>query len=120
MCSALYPNGILRVQFGLLLFIVHRKFPHHIHPSGSVCLSHLGERPAEDIVEYIDYVITHELCHLKHLHHEMQFYKLLSRIMPGWEVKKKNWIDLILDNKNLFAWAKSTVSVRCWQITDPQ
>jgi predicted metal-dependent hydrolase len=40
-------------------------------------------------VEYIDYVITHELCHLKHLHHEAGFYKLLSRVMPGWEVKKE-------------------------------
>ena len=40
-------------------------------------------------MEYIDYVITHELCHLKHLHHETQFYKLLSRIMPGWQVKKE-------------------------------
>lgn len=40
-------------------------------------------------VEYIDYVITHELCHLKHLHHEAGFFKLLSRIMPGWEVKKE-------------------------------
>jgi hypothetical protein len=40
-------------------------------------------------VEYIDYVITHELCHLKHLHHEAGFYKLLSRIMPGWQVKKE-------------------------------
>lgn len=40
-------------------------------------------------VEYIDYVIIHELCHLKHLHHEAGFYKLLSRIMPGWEVNKE-------------------------------
>ncbi len=40
-------------------------------------------------MEYIDYVITHELCHLKHLHHEAGFYKLLSRVMPGWEVKKE-------------------------------
>lgn len=40
-------------------------------------------------VEYIDYVIIHELCHLKYLHHEAGFYKLLSRIMPGWEAKKE-------------------------------
>lgn len=40
-------------------------------------------------VEYIDYVITHELCHLKYLHHEVEFYKLLSRIMPGWQAKKE-------------------------------
>ncbi len=40
-------------------------------------------------VEYIDYVIIHELCHLKHLHHEPEFYKLLSRIMPDWKRKKE-------------------------------
>ncbi len=40
-------------------------------------------------MEYIDYVIIHELCHLKYLHHEVQFYKLLSRVMPGWQVKKE-------------------------------
>jgi predicted metal-dependent hydrolase len=39
--------------------------------------------------EYIDYVIVHELCHLKHLHHEPEFYKLLSRMMPDWERKKE-------------------------------
>lgn len=46
--------------------------------------------------EYIDYVITHELCHLKYLHHEPEFYYLLSRIMPDWKGKRKSWIGLIL------------------------
>jgi predicted metal-dependent hydrolase len=32
--------------------------------------------------EYIEYVVVHELCHLKFLHHEIEFYRLLSRIMP--------------------------------------
>jgi predicted metal-dependent hydrolase len=39
--------------------------------------------------EFIDYVIVHELCHLKYLHHEPEFYKLLSRMMPDWERKKE-------------------------------
>lgn len=39
--------------------------------------------------EYIDYVLIHELCHLKYLHHEPEFYKLLSRIMPNWKRKKE-------------------------------
>ncbi|HXQ34930.1 MAG TPA: M48 family metallopeptidase [Anaerolineales bacterium] len=37
----------------------------------------------------IDYVIIHELCHLKYLHHEPEFYYLLSRIMPNWKAKKE-------------------------------
>jgi predicted metal-dependent hydrolase len=39
--------------------------------------------------EYIDYVILHELCHLKYLHHESEFYYLLSRVMPDWKRKKE-------------------------------
>lgn len=39
--------------------------------------------------EYIDYVLIHELCHLKYLHHEPEFYKLLSRILPDWKRKKE-------------------------------
>lgn len=36
----------------------------------------------------IDYVITHELCHLIYPNHGKQFYELLGRIMPDWEQRK--------------------------------
>jgi len=39
-------------------------------------------------VDSIDYVITHELCHLKVLEHTPVFYRLLSRCMPDWERRK--------------------------------
>jgi predicted metal-dependent hydrolase len=38
--------------------------------------------------EYIDYVLIHELCHLKHFNHAAEFYELLSRVMPNWQEKK--------------------------------
>jgi predicted metal-dependent hydrolase len=38
----------------------------------------------------IDYVITHELCHLKHPDHSTKFYRLLTSLMPHWkEVKQR-------------------------------
>jgi hypothetical protein len=36
----------------------------------------------------IDYVVTHELCHLVHGHHGPAFFALLSRAMPDWEQRK--------------------------------
>ncbi len=40
--------------------------------------------------ECIDYVITHELCHLKYPNHSKEFYQLLEELFPNWErVKHK-------------------------------
>jgi predicted metal-dependent hydrolase len=38
---------------------------------------------------YIEYVITHELCHLKHHNHGSQYYKLLSEVFPEWKTVRK-------------------------------
>ncbi|MEA3507335.1 MAG: SprT family zinc-dependent metalloprotease [Synergistota bacterium] len=43
--------------------------------------------------ECIDYVVTHELCHLKYHDHGPEFYKLLERVIPGWE-KIKHKLEL--------------------------
>ena len=39
-------------------------------------------------VDTIDYVITHELCHMAEPHHGAAFYRLLDRVMPDWEGRK--------------------------------
>ena len=46
--------------------------------------------------ECIDYVVTHELCHLKYPDHSPQFYKLLDSFIPEWKkIKHKLEICLI-------------------------
>jgi predicted metal-dependent hydrolase len=36
----------------------------------------------------IDYVVTHELCHLVYPHHGREFYALLRTKLPDWEARK--------------------------------
>ena len=37
----------------------------------------------------IEYVVAHELCHLKHRDHDASFFRLLGLVMPDWEKRKQ-------------------------------
>ena len=39
--------------------------------------------------EAVDYVIVHELCHVRHHNHGKAFYTLLQHYVPGWKDIKK-------------------------------
>lgn len=54
-------------------------------PTGKLILNRVLIRAS---VDAIDYVITHELCHMRHKHHGAAFFELLSRVMPDWERRK--------------------------------
>jgi hypothetical protein len=47
--------------------------------------SHLIKAPTQ----CIDYVIMHELCHIKYFNHGSAYYKLFTKMMPDWEKRKK-------------------------------
>ena len=37
----------------------------------------------------IEYVVVHELCHMKHRDHDGRFFRLLEQMMPDWEKRKR-------------------------------
>jgi predicted metal-dependent hydrolase len=39
-------------------------------------------------LECIDYVIVHELCHLKEHNHSKRYYRLLEQILPDWRERR--------------------------------
>ena len=45
----------------------------------------------------IEYVIMHELCHLKYHDHSKYFYSFLSQVMPDWEKRKKRLEDISIN-----------------------
>jgi predicted metal-dependent hydrolase len=62
-------------------------------PAGQLTLNpHLVKAPRE----CIDYVLLHELCHLKEHNHGQKFYRLLERHLPQWHVKKAR-LDALAD-----------------------
>lgn len=53
---------------------------------GRVTLNRKLLHMSEDL---IDYVILHELCHLKELNHSPRFYALMDRVLPHWRDCRK-------------------------------
>lgn len=52
---------------------------------GEICLNILlMQKPTAAI----DFVITHELCHLRHFGHDKGFYGLMSLVMPDWRQRE--------------------------------
>ena len=54
-------------------------------PSGVMVLNpNLVKAPKE----CVDYVILHEVCHLKEHNHSQRYYRVLTELMPDWERQK--------------------------------
>ncbi|NLD33813.1 MAG: M48 family metallopeptidase [Clostridiales bacterium] len=53
---------------------------------GRLCFSYLLMRYPEAAV---DYVVLHEVAHLKHLNHGKAFYALIAQHMPDWQARRQ-------------------------------
>ncbi|MCK5589313.1 MAG: M48 family metallopeptidase [Candidatus Pacebacteria bacterium] len=64
------------------------------HSNGKVILNPLLIHATK---KQIDYVITHELCHVKHQNHSKDFYGLMKQKFSKWELEKQKLENLIFN-----------------------
>ena len=83
-CQERFPNPDAFEPAGLVIMQLRQRWGS-MTPSGKLILNRVLIRAS---VEAIDYVITHELCHMRHNHHGPAFFSLLDRVMPDWEKRK--------------------------------
>jgi len=83
-CRARFANPEGVVPNGIIVRDLHRRWGSMTARRNLV----LNRALIGASTEAIDYVITHELCHIDHPHHGPAFFGLLRRVMPDWEARK--------------------------------
>lgn len=84
-CLELFPNPEAFRPKGLIVRQTRQRWGS-MSPAGRLLLN---RRLVQAPVDAIDYVITHELCHLAEPHHGAAFFELLHKVMPDWERRKQ-------------------------------
>ncbi len=83
--EALLPSALWVIAPPALKLQVMQTQWGNCSPDGTITLNpHLVKAPRD----CIDYVILHELCHLKEHNHGPAFWRLMERMMPDWERHK--------------------------------
>ena len=83
-CRDLFPNPPRFSPKELIVRDLRRSWGS-MSPSSRLILN---RRLIEAPMDAIDYVITHELCHIEIPRHTPSFYNLLTQIMPDWQTRK--------------------------------
>jgi predicted metal-dependent hydrolase len=79
--------------------------PHGLRPRGLMIKAHRtlwGSCTGADVINLnwrlilapppvLEYVVVHELCHLRHRHHQPPFWRLVAEVLPGYEAQRR-WL----------------------------
>ena len=84
-CLSLFPTPDDFLPKGLIIRQTKQRWGS-MSSSGRLLLN---RRLVQAPVDAIDYVITHELCHVAEPHHGTAFFELLEKVMPDWECRKQ-------------------------------
>jgi len=84
-CAERFANSEQFRPQGLIVRQLRQRWGAMSHARRLVLNLRLIEAP----IDAIDYVITHELCHLAHPNHGPAFFDLLERVMPDWSRRKQ-------------------------------
>jgi len=85
LCLGLFPDPEAFRPKGLIVRQTRQRWGS-MSPAGRLLLN---RRLVQAPVDAIDYVITHELCHVAEPHHGTAFFELLYKVMPDWERRKQ-------------------------------
>jgi predicted metal-dependent hydrolase len=84
-CLQLFPDSEGFRPKGLIVRQTRQRWGS-MSPTGRLLLN---RRLVQAPVDAIDYVITHELCHVAAPHHGPAFFQLLDKVMPDWKRRKQ-------------------------------
>jgi predicted metal-dependent hydrolase len=88
-CIRPFGRGIKRPK--LKIAAMERRWGSYVAESHSLVLNHVLVQVA---VPLIDYVITHELCHIGNPNHGSEFERLLAKVMPD-HAQRKAKLELV-------------------------
>jgi predicted metal-dependent hydrolase len=82
LCAAQFAQ---KTSLGLVIRPMIRRWGSYSRKTGRICLNLALIKASR---HQIDYVLTHELCHVTHTAHDKAFYRLLSSHFPDWKKVK--------------------------------